>query len=127
MLSLNEIIVDITAHVPDDVNITPPPFNKSHDLVTAVTLAYLLLSRTMRLRNRIKTLVYAYYIGMLFANVTSDQRTQMCRTLTPHYYLMAIKIYDVFAPRGVHQIYETSRVTFQDFRRITSEEAWQLV
>ncbi|CAG8495646.1 3377_t:CDS:2, partial [Cetraspora pellucida] len=123
----NDIIADITAYVPDDVDITPPPFNESHDLVTAVTLTYPLLSRTMRLRNRVETLVYAYYIGMLFANATSDQKSQMRRALTPHYYLTAIKIYDVFAPHSVRQIYGTSKVTFQDFRRMTNEEARQLV
>ncbi|CAG8757077.1 4184_t:CDS:2, partial [Dentiscutata heterogama] len=35
MLSIHDIIVDITAPVPDDVEITPPPFDELHDLVTA--------------------------------------------------------------------------------------------
>ncbi|CAG8765066.1 22428_t:CDS:1, partial [Cetraspora pellucida] len=126
MLSLNEIIVDITAHVPDNAEITPPPFNESHDLVTAVTLTYPLLSRALQLRDKVETLVYAYYFGMLFANATSDQKARMRKTVTPHYYHTAIKIYDVFVSRGVRQVYGTSKVTFQDFRRMTSEQARRL-
>ncbi|CAG8575380.1 5613_t:CDS:1, partial [Dentiscutata heterogama] len=72
MLSIYDIIVDITALVPDDVEVTPPPFDESHDLVTAVSIMQPLLARAIQLRNRIETLVYTYYLGMLFAHATSD-------------------------------------------------------
>ncbi|CAG8642077.1 8964_t:CDS:1, partial [Gigaspora rosea] len=112
--------------VPDYVEITLPPFNESHDPLTAVNLTQPLLNRAIRLRNRIKTLVYAFYLGILFAYATSDQKTHMRRVVSSHYYTTSMKIHDIFSARGIRQIYGTLEVTFYEFRQLTRAEVQQL-
>ncbi|CAG8562349.1 7813_t:CDS:2, partial [Gigaspora rosea] len=42
MMTIDEIIIDIYMPVPDYIEIMPPPYDESHDLVTAVNLIQLL-------------------------------------------------------------------------------------
>ncbi|CAG8761914.1 35698_t:CDS:2, partial [Racocetra persica] len=57
LITLDEIVNDITRSKPNEVTLIPPAFNDSHDLATRVTLTYPLLARAIRLRERINTLV----------------------------------------------------------------------
>ncbi|CAG8738160.1 7942_t:CDS:2 [Dentiscutata erythropus] len=75
----------------------------------------------------IETLVFAYYLSMLFVTATPLQKGAIRRQVTRHYYLAAAHVYDVFAPLGVQQIYSTTMVTFNTFRLLLNEDLQQLV
>ncbi|CAG8719562.1 14002_t:CDS:2 [Dentiscutata erythropus] len=100
---------DITSPVPSGVLVTPPlfvalsPFAETHDLVESVDATRTALLWAILLKNRIKTQV------------------------TQHYYLAARRVYDVFAPLGIQQIYGTTIVTFNTFRLLLNEDLQQLI
>ncbi|CAG8852313.1 13450_t:CDS:1, partial [Racocetra persica] len=107
---------------PNEVTLIPLPFNDSHILVTHVTLIYPLLARAIQLRERINTLVYAYYLGMIFAGATSAQKRLLRELVTPHYYITALRIYDIFVVVGMAQIYRTAIVTYYDIQDLRVAE-----
>ncbi|CAG8795389.1 13983_t:CDS:1, partial [Dentiscutata erythropus] len=124
---------NITSPVPSGVLVTPPLFvalplfAETYDLVESVDTTRTALLRAIRLKNRIETLVFAYFLGMLFVTATPTQQGAIQRQVTQHYYRAARRVYNVFAPLGVQQIYSTTMVTFNTFRLLLNEDIQQLV
>ncbi|CAG8552708.1 6241_t:CDS:1 [Cetraspora pellucida] len=128
MHNLSEILNDITNSVPVDVVVTPPPFTELQNPVACLTLTYPLLFRAIRYRQRIETLIYAYYVGLIFTHSTPAQRRALQNLITKHYYLTSIKVYDVFSMCGEPaQIYQTNTLKFGDLRQLKTEEMGQLI
>ncbi|CAG8528566.1 2577_t:CDS:2, partial [Racocetra fulgida] len=79
-ITLAEIMDDVTNPFPLNVNPASPLFATTHDYSGSVTLTMNHLQRSLRLRQRINTLVHGYYLGMLYANGTRQQQKQIYRT-----------------------------------------------
>ncbi|CAG8487358.1 13231_t:CDS:2, partial [Racocetra fulgida] len=122
LITLDEIVDDITRSEPVEITPMPPPYNGSHDLANRVSLTCPLLTRSIRLRERINILVYSYYLGAIFAEATPAQKRLLREIVTPYYYTVALKVYDVFVVVGMDQIYHTTRVTYQDLRVLSIDD-----
>ncbi|CAG8592852.1 28847_t:CDS:1 [Racocetra persica] len=125
-ITLTEIIYDVTNPLPLNVNPAPPPFTTTHDYPGSVNLAMNHLQRSLRLRQRIDSLVYGYYLGMLYANGTRQQQSQFRDMVKRHYYTSAIRTYDVFLKYGIEQIYRTTKLELYDLRKLKLKELQQL-
>ncbi|CAG8699073.1 15972_t:CDS:1 [Cetraspora pellucida] len=114
--------------MPVNVVVTPPPFTELQDPVACLTLTYPFLFLAIQYRQRIETLVYAYYIGLIFTHSTPAQRRALQNLITKHYYLTSIKVYNVFSVcGGPAQIYRTNTLKFGDIRQLKTEEMGQLI
>ncbi|CAG8777064.1 2424_t:CDS:1, partial [Dentiscutata heterogama] len=47
---------------------------ETHDLMESIEATHMALLRAIRLKNRIETLVFAYYLGMLIVTATPLQK-----------------------------------------------------
>ncbi|CAG8509141.1 13587_t:CDS:2, partial [Racocetra persica] len=84
LIMLDEIVNDITWSKPIEITPMPPLYNDSHDLVNRVSLT----------------------------SATPAQKRLLHEMVTPYYYTVALKVYDVFVVVRIDQIYRTTRVTY---------------
>ncbi|CAG8680819.1 19458_t:CDS:2, partial [Racocetra persica] len=122
LIMLDEIVNNITWSEPIEITPMPPPYNDSHDLANRVSLTCPLLTRSIRLWERINILVYSYYLETIFARVTPVQKRLLHEMVTPYYYTVTLKIYDIFVVVRMDQIYRTTRVIYQDLRVLSIDD-----
>ncbi|CAG8752968.1 29726_t:CDS:2, partial [Racocetra persica] len=53
---------------------------------------------------------------------TSAQKRLLCELITPHYYITALRVYDIFVVVGMAQIYQTAIVTYYDIQDLRVAE-----
>jgi len=106
-----------------------PPYQTDASLTRKVQTTYQTLLRSTRMRNRILSLVNAFYLGQLIDDVTISpaQRTLQMSTITKHYYRTAIRVYHLFENIGVQRIFDTQCLTLTIVRRLKSSEYQALV
>ena len=121
---LQELQIPITA-LEEEIQLMEPPYQIDASLAQKVQSTYQTLLRSTRMRNRILSLVNAFYLGQLIDDVTISpaQRTLQMVTITKHYYRTAIRIYHLFENIGVQRIVDTRYM----IRRLKSSEYQALV
>ncbi|CAG8800376.1 23780_t:CDS:1, partial [Racocetra persica] len=77
--------------------------------------------------NQQNTLVYTYYLGMIFTGATSAQKRLLRELVTPHYYITALRVYDIFVVVGMAQIYRTAIVIYYDIQDLRVAEVRQII
>jgi len=87
------------------------------------------LQRMLSCKQRIPALVNAYYIGQAIdcRAITRPERSLCYRKLTPYYKDCCLRIFAIFEPLGIEQIYRTKEVTVNLFRRIKKNDVDQLI
>ena len=117
--------LQVSVNLPDE-EIQPmiPPYQTDATLTQKVRLTYQTLLRSTRMRNRLLSLVNAFYLGQLIddATISPAQRTLQMATITKHYYRTAIRVYHLFENLGVHRIFDTQRLTLTMVRQLKSNE-----
>ena len=101
-----------------------PPYQTDATLTQKVRLTYQALLRSTRMRNRVLSLVNAFFLGQLIDDVTISpaQRTLQMATITKHYYRTAIRVYHLFENFGVQRIFDTRCLTLTMIRQLKSNE-----
>lgn len=101
-----------------------PPYQNDTTFTRKVQLTYQALLRSTRMRNRILSLVNAFFLGQLIDDVTISpaQRTLQMATVTKHYYRTAIRVYHLFENLGVQRIVDTQCLTLTVIRQLKSSE-----
>ncbi|CAG8842953.1 18713_t:CDS:1, partial [Racocetra persica] len=72
----------------------PPLYNDNYDLSMKVMLTYQELKNSKR--NRINSLIYAYYLGELLSTTSTPLNTE----ITNHYHWASIRLYYLFGKLG---------------------------
>ena len=105
---------ELSESTPDNVDVIPAPFNVLQPPEMQVLNAYHKLQRSSRRKDRLMTLVYAYYLGELLEMTTNRSlRTYLNSHLTRYYSLASLRIYYLFEKTGVEQIYRTKKITIR--------------
>src|SRR5215208_7149098 len=94
-----------------------------------VKRTYQALLRARRMKNRVWTLINAFFLGELLNNddITPAQRTLQSQTMTPHYYQCSTRIYFLFENLGSKQILNTRSLTLTWIRRLKAKEYLDLL
>jgi hypothetical protein len=105
---------ELSESTPDNVNVIPAPFDVLQPPEMQVLTTYHKLQRSARRKDRLMTLVYAYYLGELLEMTTNrGLRTYLNSHLTRYYSLVARRTYCLFEKTGVEQIYRTKKITMR--------------
>lgn len=120
---LEELQVSMT--LPDEeTQPMRPPYQVDATLTQKVQSTYQTLLHSTRMRNRLLSLINAFYLGQLLDDVTISpaQRTLQMATITKHYCRTAIRVYHLFENLGVQRIFDTQCLTLTMVRQLKSNE-----
>ena len=96
-MQLDDIKNDLQEILPITVKLLSPPYVKNNTLKEKFNLTYKSLRRSIRLKSRTLSLVNAFYLGKLLANMdTTKEQFQYKQELTTHYATIAEYTYDIF-------------------------------
>lgn len=115
-------IQDLNETSPLEITPAFPPYSEDMDLQKRIQVTYRLLLRSSRIRDRIFTLINAYYLGKLLEIETTSpaQRSQVRGTITRYYSRVSIRIYYLFEVLGVDQIQRTKHLNLKDLYKLPS-------
>ena len=124
---VNQMIDDLKRTTPENPIVLENSYNDNLTMELNVQRMYRHLLRSLRIGDRILSLVYAYYIGEL-SEVTAltHERTTIKRIVTPYYFEVIRHLYNVYEPLGVEQIYRTKDLKIAHFRKISRPEVNRL-
>ncbi|GBB99803.1 hypothetical protein RclHR1_36380002 [Rhizophagus clarus] len=95
-----------------------PLYSEDMDIEKKFLKSYMQLQCLIQLKNRILSLVNAYFIGKILVEIeTTSERFRMKRRLIKHYLTMTEYTFDLFEPNP-SQILRTKYVNVQDIRKI---------
>lgn len=98
----------------------PPPYTAEMDITSKIEVTYNCLLRAQRLKQRISSLTFAYYLGQLMENRKISKRS--CKLIvTDHFYIAAIRVYYIFELNPV-QIFATKVTTLSMVRKLKQHE-----
>lgn len=99
-----------------------PLYLEDMDIEEKFLKSYMQLQRSIQLKNRILSLVNAYFVGKILAEIEStSERFRMKRKLTKHYSTMTEYTFDLFEPNP-SQIMRTKYLNVQDIRKMKRQE-----
>jgi hypothetical protein len=123
MATYTILVEDLLQNTPEDVDVAPAPYDLLQTTELQLLNTYQKLQRASRRRNRILTLVYAYYLGELLESIPSrTQRSYLISQITPYYYQASIRVYSIFVKSGISQIYRTRSTTLRLIRNMSSSD-----
>jgi hypothetical protein len=103
------------------------PYENTDEFAVKIQKTYRFLLRAKRLKNRIATLEFAFYIGQLLeAHATPSERTFHKNILSEHYLKICVRTYYIFEALGIEQIYRTRLTTTTIISRLSSTEYKEL-
>ena len=116
---------DLTLLEENIPELSPPPYDDVIDEKAKVILIYHCLTRAQRLKQRKRSLVYAFYLGKLI-ETNEFSAKDMKKIISDHYYQTSIRTYYLFEsnPGLIECSQETTLTTI---RRLTSSEYRSLV
>ena len=125
----DDIYLDILEENPTYPIIMPLPYNENSSLVSNVEQMFQYLLRALRRKDRILSLVNAYYIGQVLDERPKkpSERTSCYHVLTAHYITTCTRIYTIFSILGVKQLYRSKRMKVAYFKKISAKEVRKLI
>ncbi|CAG8574462.1 13042_t:CDS:2 [Gigaspora margarita] len=85
------------------------------------------LARAKRLKRRIESLVYSFYLGEILETVAKRERVMCNKLLTRYFISVSIRTFYLFEKLGVKQIYRTSTMNLTMISKLWSKEFQNLV
>ena len=115
MAHYSTFIQELAEDTPENVTVIPVPYNVSQTPEMQVANTYQRLQRSARRKDRITTLVHAYYLGeLLEMNVNRPLRSYLNHQISRYYSLASRRTYYLFEKTGVEQIYRTRCITLRN-------------
>jgi|SRR5215216_805644 len=114
------ISLDILEIEPQNILTIPPPYLDSDSIEFKLKSIYRRMIRSAKLHQRIPTLTYAYYLGMLI-NTCDIPKLLIRQTITPYYRRAAERTYFIFED-NLQQIYRTKFTTLFLIERLKTVE-----
>src|SRR5215469_4047014 len=114
------ILQDLISNEENNYTMQVPPYNEEMSERNKIEITYNCLLRAQRLKQRISTLVFAYYLGQLIEKREVSRRT--CKQIiTDHFYMIAVRSYYIFE-MDPSQIYATKMITTAMIRKLKQHE-----
>ncbi|GET04159.1 hypothetical protein GLOIN_2v1884596 [Rhizophagus clarus] len=99
-----------------------PPYSEDMNIEEKFLKSYMQLQHSIQLKNRILSLVNAYFVGKILVEIeTTSERFRMKRKLTKHYLTMTEYTFDLFEPNP-SQILRTKYLNVQDIKKMKRQE-----
>ncbi|GES80683.1 hypothetical protein GLOIN_2v1884596 [Rhizophagus clarus] len=115
-------LIDLQETHPLEIGPMIPPYLEDMDIEEKFLKSYMQLQRSIQLKNRILSLVNAYFVGKILAEIEStSERFRIKRRLTKHYSTMTEYTFDLFEPNP-SQILRTKYLNVQDIRKMKRQE-----
>jgi hypothetical protein len=88
-----------------------------------VDKTYRLLMRAASLRQRQRTLIYAFFLGELLGNskISKQQKSEAKQWISSYYFSTSVQVFHIFET-DVSQIYRTKRLTLTNIARLSKDE-----
>src|SRR5271154_3498286 len=96
-----------------------PPYLDELDFGEKIKITYDCLLRAIRLKQRISSLIFAYFLGQLIERKELS-KCIMKQIITEHYYIIAVKTYYIFEINP-QQIYATKFMSTSLIRKLHQE------
>jgi hypothetical protein len=124
-----KIFADLLEVNPVNPTVTPDPYLENRSLTSNARMIYRMIRWSVNAEDRIGTLILTYYLGYLLEErASTPAERQACRkTLTKHYIVSSIRVYNVFSILGIQQIYRSQRSTHSTFRNLSRTEYAQIL
>ncbi len=120
----NTIFQDLLEENNMQLNMQNTPYSGEMDYRIKIELTYECLIRALRLKQRISSLIFAYFLGQLIEKKETSKRV-IKQIISEHYYIIAIRTYYIFEVNPV-QIYATKEMTINMIRKLKQKEFAQL-
>ena len=122
-MNLADILSDLMEFEPLNVDVPIIPSNETLSIEQEFSHLYHHLQRSTRLRQRRRTLFYAFKIGQLIETVAiRPQKSLFKSQMTTHFYQGCIRTYHIFLNSGVNQIFRTKLVTFVMIKKLKAQD-----
>ena len=95
-MNIEQIQDDITRSTLGDTNDLIPPYDEEDGDDQKLNATYRALRRSISLKNRLITLVNAYYLGKIMAQAEKEEAAKYRNKVTAHYLRRASKTFDLF-------------------------------
>ncbi|CAG8703468.1 20106_t:CDS:2 [Gigaspora margarita] len=112
---------------PVNIKILPRPFRQSSKSQKKIMILWRRLARAKRLKSRIESLVYSFYLGKILETVAKRERVMCNKLLTRYFISVSIRTFYLFEKLGVKQIYRTSTMNLTMISKLGSKEFQNLV
>ena len=107
--------------------VIPPPYNENMELEEKFSIVYRELQRKTRIKNRILSLMNAFYLGKLLDEI--PERSILSRyqnRVTSHFLRLSRNTFEIFKDFP-EQIGETTSITVQMIRRLKRNEINRII
>src|ERR1051325_7063251 len=97
-MDISSIVIDLQTTFENDVSFPiPPPFREEQSLEEQFNIAYRELQRKTKNKNRIMSLINAFYLGKILDEIVDrTTRYRYIRRLTVHFYKISSDTYELF-------------------------------
>lgn len=129
MTTIQDLILeDLLATTPEFVQVTPIPYDLLQPIENQVLQTYRYMQRAIRMKNRILSLVYAYYLGELLEGIVNrSQQSYLNQHLTKYHLTGCRRTYSLFERSGIEQIWRTRHTTLTMITKLKFSEYQLLV
>ena len=121
----NLILQELNEPLIDERELPSLPYNDNTVEKVKIETLYRYLIRAVRLKQRISSLIYGYYLGQLVMTGTVNRKA-VRKIVSDHYYFASIRLYYIFE-NIPQQIYATKILTLAMVKKLKQEEFSQLV
>jgi hypothetical protein len=119
-MNIQQIEADILGVLPENPGELIAPYELTDTLEQKFNTLYRSLRRSIRLKNRQVSMLYAYFLGKLL-----DENDKYEKKMTTHYLVMSRNTYDLFEEYPV-QILRTKVLTVQRIKTLKRNEILDL-
>ena len=124
--TMNILETELQNVLPFTNEVPIPPYTLQMETLEKIKATQKALRRSIELKNRLTSLINAYYLGKLFNEAeTVAAKFKLKQKVTRHYVTMAEYMYDIFEPDPT-QIYQTITLTVQQVRKLKKKEVLKL-
>jgi hypothetical protein len=123
---IDDLLDEIQNYLPIDVGELVPPYSQDATIEEKFKAAHHTLRQSIKLKNRMLSLVNAYYLGKILNEFeTSTQKFLFKRKLTVHYAVMAEYTYDIFELNPI-VIMHMANFTVQRIKKLSRTQVLSL-
>ena len=99
------------------------PYGSNDTYKDKVDKTYRLLMRAASLRQRQRTLIYAFYLGELLGSfdISKRQKSEAKQWVSSYYFSTSVRMFHIFEA-DILQIYRTKQLTLTNIARLSRDE-----
>jgi hypothetical protein len=117
------MLQEVMATIPASPTLPKRPYSPFDKYSDKVNRTYISLRRAASLRQRLRVLMYAYYLGELIAGdeTTSTQKSKAKKVISSYYFAASVRTFHIFETDAA-QIYRTTNTTLGIIVKLSHSE-----